>query len=81
MLTVDDELHKEEIKTFIKVLKHYNIWKMPNTKTILRARQGLQSTHPELTDNETAEKRNKHRKKIKQLAIDGFFDAANISIE
>ena len=79
--TADDQQHKEEIAVFNKVLLHYLKWKMPNTKTILRARQAIQAKHPELTDKETAEKRNRHRKQMKQLVLEGFFDSDDIECE
>ena len=73
--TSDNNQHKEEIRVFNNVLLHYLDWELPNTKTILRARQAIQEKHPELTDKETAEKRNRHRKQMEQTVLDGFFDS------
>lgn len=74
--TSNDEEHKEELEIFNNVLKTYFELGLPNTKTILRQRQLIQAKHPELTDEETAKKRNIHRKHMEQLVFDDFINDA-----
>lgn len=56
---------KPHTNLLIEQLKQWNIDRLPNITTIIRARRKIQVNHPELIDDKTAEARAKRESEFK----------------